>query len=186
MDFSALVLVSPYGRKVALDAVDKGDTDAFNHLYSYFSAQAHMGPHSEFDYEELQNHRKLLAKRARIAFLCPSAFPTISELEKVNKVARCLWGIIVPPNIEYFDAFLNLLERKEIKENARFMMANCLKKFLCGHPDIFMLGSLPGSLHKRITTVMVGETGRVFRALDELLCAVNWRWPKMQAQSEPV
>ena len=181
MDFSALVLVSPYGRKICLDAVDKGDVDAFDQLYSYFSAQAHMGAHSEFDHEELQNHRKLLAERARVAFLCPSAFPTISESEKVYKVAMCLWGISVLPNIEYFDAFLNLLERKEIEENTRFMMANCLKKFLPGHPDICTLGSLP----KRITTVMVGETDSVFRALDELLCAVNRRWAKTQAQSEP-
>ena len=83
--------------------------------------------------------------------------------------------------IEYLDAFLSLLERKEISEDARLAMARCLQKFLPGHPDIFEFDSL----EKRIVSAMVGETGSVFRALDELLCAVNARWAEAQAQSEP-
>lgn len=83
--------------------------------------------------------------------------------------------------IECLDSFLSLLERKEIGEGARLAIANCLKKFLPGHPYMFTLDSLP----KRITLAMVGETGHIFRTLDELLTAVKSRWAEAQRVSEP-
>ena len=178
-DFSALL--RPCGRKRVLKAIDNGDADEFVRLYSYFSAQAHLGADSEFDPSELQNHNELLAERTRVSLLCPSVLPTASESEKVRKVANCILGSIVTPEMEYLNAFLSLMWRKEISAEARIAMAECLKKFLPTHPDFFSLDSLI----KRITVAMVGETGPTFRALDELLCAVNRRWAEAQAQSEP-
>ena len=171
---------NPEVRKILFQRIEepRNDLEAFEILYGLYSGDTFE---KALYPQERKAMQKVLAEQARIAFLCPSMFPTDSESEKIRKVAECIFDFIDSPDIEYLDSFLTLLERKEIAYKARFAMARCLQKFLPGHADIFEFDSLK----KRIVSAMVGENGIIFHMLDVLLCAVKEHYAKVQAESEP-